>query len=108
MKNGLDPAHLSGSLFNSLTFAFSELMGRSYGGGVLELEPTEAEALPIPITADLDVTQVDLLVRAGLTEDALTMVDDIVLRDRLGLSVRDVERLRGVWMKLRDRRLSRR
>ena len=34
--------------FNSVTFAFSETVGRSYGGGVLELEPSEAEELPVP------------------------------------------------------------
>ena len=34
---------------NSVTFAFAEVLGRSYGGGVpIELEPNEAEELPIP------------------------------------------------------------
>lgn len=107
MTNGLDPAHLSGSLFNSLTFAFSELLGRSYGGGVLELEPTEAEALPIPITTAINAPEIDALVRAGRTEDALAMMDEIVLHDRLGLSSREIAVLRGVWKKLRDRRLAR-
>jgi adenine-specific DNA-methyltransferase len=36
------------SFYNSLTLAFSELYGRYYGGGVLELTPNEFKNLPIP------------------------------------------------------------
>jgi adenine-specific DNA methylase len=108
MRNGLDPAQLSASVLNSLTFAFSELFGRSYGGGVLELEPTEAEALPVPVATGLDVRQLDQLVRAGRTEEALDQNDALVLRAQLGLSNADVRRLRQIWKKLRDRRLARR
>ena len=41
-------AALSTVFHNSATFAFSEIIGRSYGGGILELEPRKAEMLPIP------------------------------------------------------------
>src|SRR5262249_22472186 len=44
----VDPAALAAVFHNSATFAFAEIMGRSYGGGILELEPGEAEQLPIP------------------------------------------------------------
>ena len=44
----IDPRVLAAASINSVTFAFSEVMGRSYGGGVLELEPREAEPLPFP------------------------------------------------------------
>ncbi len=107
MRNGLDPADLSGSLFNSLTFAFSELYGRSYGGGVLELEPTEAELLPVPIATTLDVRELDRLVRAGRPTDALDLTDSALLHGTLGLDHQDVAHLRTIWMKLRDRRLGR-
>ena len=36
------------SFYNVLTLIFAELSGRFYGGGVLELTPTEFKGLPIP------------------------------------------------------------
>jgi adenine-specific DNA-methyltransferase len=36
------------SFYNSLTLAYSELYGRYYGGGVLELTPNEFKIVPIP------------------------------------------------------------
>ena len=45
MNANIQPDILIASFHNSLTFAFAEVFGRSYGGGVLELEPREAEAL---------------------------------------------------------------
>jgi adenine-specific DNA-methyltransferase len=36
------------AFYNSLTLAFAELYGRSYGGGVLELTPNEFKNLPVP------------------------------------------------------------
>jgi hypothetical protein len=37
---------------NSATFLFAEIEGRSYGGGVLELEPSEAERLLLPAKSE--------------------------------------------------------
>jgi hypothetical protein len=107
MLNGLAPDALSASLFNSLTFAFSEIYGRSYGGGVLELEPTEAELLPVPIAQNLDIAELDALVRSGRTADVLAITDEVLLRQGLGLDAKEIKRLRTVWEKLRDRRLHR-
>ena len=110
MLNGTSPSVLAAASINSLTFAFSEVVGRSYGGGVLELEPREAEALPFPdpsgLTAD-DVREVDALLRGGELLAALDYVDERLLIARAGLDVELVTRLRGVWMRLRDRRLAR-
>ena len=39
---------LIASYYNSLSFAFSEISGRSHGGGVLELMPSEVENILIP------------------------------------------------------------
>jgi adenine-specific DNA-methyltransferase len=36
------------SFYNSLTLVFAETNGRYYGGGVLELTPSEFKKLPIP------------------------------------------------------------
>lgn len=108
----LHPRLLAAASINSATFAFSEVIGRSYGGGVLELEPREAEALPFPSQAalaesDLDIGLVEKLTRAGQLLDAVEHVDRTLLIDGLGIEPELVGRLRDVWLLLRDRRLAR-
>lgn len=85
---GVDPAAFAAVFHNSATFAFAEIMGRSYGGGILELEPTEAEQLPIPAPALAGelAADVDLLLKVNEIEKALDTVDRYVLIDGLGWS----------------------
>jgi adenine-specific DNA-methyltransferase len=101
---------ISAAFYNSLTFAFSEIVGRSYGGGVLELQPSEAEKLPLPLrnAETIDIYKLDGFIRAGETLKALDYVDGIVLRQGLGLTKGRIKQLRDVWEKLRDRRMNRR
>jgi adenine-specific DNA-methyltransferase len=98
------------SLYTHLTAASAEIEGRSYGGGVLELEPTEAERLLMParLAAALPLAECDRLVRAGRLEQALDENDRLVLAGQMGLSRADCAALRGIWVKMRDRRTSRR
>jgi adenine-specific DNA methylase len=103
----VEPGALAAVFHNSVTFAFAEIMGRSYGGGVLELEPREAEQLPIPPPrcADPDlVRDVDLLLKANETDKALEVVDRRVLIEGLGLPRAAVADCRAAWASLRDRR----
>jgi adenine-specific DNA methylase len=107
MRNGLAPTKLAAASVNTVTFAFAEILGRSYGGGVLELEPREAEALPIPDPKGLtaaDVARVDLLLREGQLAAAADFVDSKLLADLDDAQLAD---LRLVWERLRDRRLAR-
>jgi adenine-specific DNA methylase len=101
---------LIASLHTHLTAASAEIEGRSYGGGVLELEPTEAERLLVPATigAALPLEALDRLVRAGRLGEALAENDRVVLREGLGLGLAECAALRGVWEKLRGRRQGRR
>jgi adenine-specific DNA methylase len=106
---GADPRALAAASINSATFAFAEVLGRSYGGGVLELEPREAEELPFPepgVMSEAEITRVEELVGAGELLAALELVDQALLIDR-GMPVELVVRLRGLWHRLRDRRLAR-
>lgn len=100
---------ITSAFINSLTFAFTEVVGRSYGGGVLELEPNEAEALPLPLkfAEQLDFETINDLVIQGKIEEALNITDRTLLVDGLGLSIEEVEQIRGIWRKLRDRRIYR-
>lgn len=95
---------------NSATFAMAEILGRSYGGGILELEPTEARALPIPLPELIDPglgERVDKLLREDDVDGAIELVDGEVLIDRLGWSRNRVDAIRTAWGTLRDRRLGR-
>jgi adenine-specific DNA methylase len=107
VADGIDRKRLTSGFFNSLTFAFSEIFGRSYGGGVLELEPTEAEALPIPYGHGLPGEELDELVRARGLRHAVARNDEELLIAWLGLSSTEVDRVRGIWEKLMMRRLER-
>ncbi len=100
---GIKPSWLAAASVNSLTFAFAEILGRSYGGGVLELEPTEAEKLPFPTPSALPIADLDRLARNGTTQQVLDAVDRLTLGSA-GLSQREISLLRGIWLKLYERR----
>jgi len=110
LKAKTDPSALAAVFHNSATFAFAEIMGRSYGGGILELEPREAELLPIPApryaSAEL-AADVDLLLKANEMGKALDVVDRHVLVDGLGLSPKLVAECRAAWVALSKRRTNR-
>ena len=110
VRGDVDCDRLCASMVNSLTFAWAEVCGRSYGGGVLELEPREAEGLFVPyrFAGDLDVDYVDERLRAGDLKGALDHGDDILLRRGCGLSMTDMKRAREAWDRLRQRRQHRR
>ena len=110
VRGDVDCDRLCASMVNSLTFAWAEVCGRSYGGGVLELEPREAEGLFVPyrFADDPDVDYVDDRLRAGDLKGALDHGDDVLLRRGCGLSMTDTRRAREAWDRLRQRRQHRR
>lgn len=109
MRCHVSPRRLVPNLYTHLSAASAEVEGRSYGGGVLELEPNEAERLLIPqrLQSGLPPREIDALVRSGRLQDVLDQHDRLILRP-LGLNARECRTLAGVWNKLRDRRLKRR
>ena len=48
INSDINKKALVASYYNSLTLAFTEICGRSHGGGVLELMPNEVESIVIP------------------------------------------------------------
>jgi adenine-specific DNA-methyltransferase len=107
--DGVNGEAVTAAYLNSLTFAFGEVTGRSYGGGVLTFEPSEAERLPLPLTntEHLDVAHFDQLLRANDIETVLDITDRVLLQEGMGLSDEQTRMLRGIWGKLRDRRINR-
>ena len=109
VNGGVCTDTLCAASVNSLTFAWAEVSGRSYGGGVLELEPGEAEGLLIPyrFARDLDLDYIDAQLRAGNLQAAADHGDDVMLRRGCGLSRTDLQRIRAAWNRLRSRRQGR-
>jgi adenine-specific DNA methylase len=100
-----DPKRLVYSFINSLTALSAEIEGRSYGGGVLELVPSEINKLLIPMTniPDYDLAHLDQLVRSKDPECYLPILDKIILGN-IGISEADQTILFSAWKKLRNRR----
>jgi len=93
------------SFMNTWTLLASELTGRSYGGGVLELMPGEANQLPLPEPSEkLDALfdAVDEMVRARDLFAAVAAVDEAVLPRQM--TNEDRNSLRGTLDKLIRRR----
>jgi adenine-specific DNA methylase len=102
--------------FNSLTLLGAEIEGRSYGGGVLKMEPREAARLPVPgpeILAEIwrrlrpRKAALDSQLRRIGWPRVVAEVDEIVLRDVLALSHDEVHHLQEAAADLRARRLRR-
>ncbi len=99
-------ADLVFGFINSLTALSAELEGRHYGGGVLELVPSEIERLLLPIARPPRnaLRDLDEAVRARMPpEDLLVRQDRLLLRP-LGITQTECEGLRNAWLKLRNRR----
>lgn len=103
--------------YNSIAFAYTELEARSYGGGVLEILPRELENVRIPNVIDLPIDEaiVDMLfdylnnnIRTeGNIEEALDLIDTVILIEHMNLNENLVKSFRGIWHKLKDRRMGR-
>lgn len=98
------------SFYNSLSLAFSEIVGRSYGGGVLELMPSEAEKILLPYrheNTDL-LTIIDKMMREkkGIDE-ILKITNKQILKDGYSLTDEEIKLANSIWKKLSARRLNR-
>lgn len=93
---------------SSLSQLSAELVGRSYGGGVLKLEPKDLRQLAVPILP-LEVTealaeQVDRHIRGNRIDAATEAVDVALIASNSQLSETDIELLRAARRKLFLRR----
>ena len=88
---------------NSVTLLGSEVVGRSYGGGLLKLEPKEADRLPVPSLELLSAVAprlralrepVEAALARGELDQALELVDRELLVRGLGVEEEDLEQLR--------------
>lgn len=97
-NQGIDVERLVMSFYNSITLLFVEIFGRSYGGGVLELTPSEFKMLPIHITSDIKYTSHDKM--------TLLQQNDKELISKGIISSRELKEAKKLYFLLQDRRLS--
>jgi len=101
---------------NSVTVLGAELVGRAYGGGMLKLEPREADQLPVPAPETVAACWRALqalrpAVRAALRRKdllgAVRLVDDVLLRDHLSVDENQHSELVDAHALLSARRVAR-
>jgi adenine-specific DNA-methyltransferase len=101
---------------NSITLLGSELVGRAYGGGMLKLEPKEADKLPVPSPKLLATCgqelrdlrpQLALHLRNGKFEEAVKLVDRVIIRHALGLGRKELDLVRSARQLMFGRRSGR-
>jgi len=111
IKEDVDLQSLIFCFYNSITMASCEIIGRSHGGGVLEILPNDAETILIPYKkiAAKHLQKIDSMFRKNREIDpVLDYVDDILLKDHLNLSSKSILEFRTIQKTLTKRRLNRR
>ncbi len=96
------------SYYNSFSFAHAEIAGRNFGGGVLELMPSEVESIYLPYDEDNAAIfdEIDTMLRNGESIDKiLDFTDQKILIEKCGYSLENVKFGRNIWKKLSSRRL---
>ena len=114
-NDGVDPENVLLAYYNSISFAFTEICGRSYGGGVLEILPGEMGNILLPKVERIDpalrdklLAHIDTIVRNDEDiELALDVVDKELLVDTLGIDPEICRKCRAIWKKMQTRRLGR-
>ncbi|MGH2770545.1 MAG: SAM-dependent methyltransferase, partial [Actinomycetota bacterium] len=113
---GLGANLLPLAALNTVTLLGAEIVGRSYGGGILKLEPKEADLLPVPSIEVLTAAssglrtlrpKVAALLGQGALLEAVEMVDKVLLESRIGVRTSQLGTLRKAWRTLFDRRQTR-
>ena len=98
------------SFYNSLSLAFSEIVGRSYGGGVLELMPSETEKILLPYNIENEelLSVIDDMMRNKKNiDEILAITNEVILKKGYGFSDNEIKLADSIWKKLSTRRLNR-
>ncbi|EWS99698.1 methyltransferase [Intrasporangium oryzae NRRL B-24470] len=101
---------------NSVTLLGAETVGRAYGGGMLKIEPREADRLPVPSAPTVMAAKKALSrlrpkvtrhLRSGRLLEATHLVDEVLLVGELGVRVTELREIREARAELTARRTAR-
>ena len=109
-KPNVELKALTASYYNSLSLAFTEICGRSHGGGVLELMPNEVERVLLPYNKNNSelLPLIDKMIREKKDiSEILKITNKKILKENFGLSDAEIELADSIWKKLSKRRLNR-
>lgn len=103
---------LTASFHNSLTLLTTEIEGRSFGGGVLELVPSEVSRLLIPFPEDMgeEFDRLDWVARTSGGDDDEALIeetDTLITKKTDGMTSRLMDELQQARNDLLARRLAR-
>ena len=90
---------------NTLTALSAELEGRHYGGGVLELVPSEIDRLKVPYITipNGNIYELNTFVKHHSIEEILQQQDSFIF-SALGVNKADVKTLQNALIRIKDRR----
>jgi len=102
----IKPEALVLNFVNSLTCLSAEMEGRHYGGGVLELVPSEIERLIVPLSSvtAAELKEADARFRTAKNDSDFLHMQDVIILGKIGLTKAEQESLHCAWLRLRDRR----
>ena len=109
-NKGVNIKALIASYYNSITFAFVELAGRTFGGGALELMPSEVASLYIPYCTENEMLfeKINQMLRNNCEiNEILDYTDKKILKENLLLSPEDIELAKHIRQKLLNKRINR-
>lgn len=106
-NDGISGNAIVACFVNSLTALTAELEGRHYGGGVLEMVPSEIERMLLPMPSSVNGAQLadlDARIRVQMSADELLRAQDRYVLRAVGLRSSDCDELFAAWSRIRHRR----
>ncbi len=106
IKTSINPTNLVYCFINSLTALAAELEGRHYGGGVLELVPSEIEKLLVPVINIQRALINDLDAKISKVHNPATLLaqQDTKILKAVGLNNNECQVIHEAWVRIRLRR----
>lgn len=112
LQQNITPQDFASAFHNSLTLLSAEIEGRSFGGGVLEVVPSEVSRLSMPVIPGfgVELERLDRLARIKGADECGSLVSEtnaFIVKADIGLSSDLFEYLESARIRLLDRRLAR-
>lgn len=106
-KNDIDIKNFVRSFYTVITFIYAELMGRKYGGGVLELTPNEFKNLPLLYWDTTNDEYDDFSNKISFNKIDEKWLHPAVLKSKLNLNDKQLLALSNIYSKLVANRINR-